>query len=132
MANMDEKTFVATVNAHSAALNPDGSSGGDLWDSTLTNDRLSIRAAAFRLRDLRDLLPDKFSGAGALYTRDELAAAGYNTGTSYLADIATGKYGAKYNTSATMGPDATNYVGMYNGMYNTANNFLCSSGVLAC
>lgn len=157
MANMQQDTFVETVLNRPGAFGLDAQANetysqlhGDitpeqmlrtqaqgLWRDSANDEALSIRAAAYHLRDLMDMQPER-SGTGRAYTQEQLAAIGYNVGPGFMTEIANGTYPSNHPTSdgrprPPMGPDAQAYlIGFDDHWERTANAWICVEGVLAC
>jgi hypothetical protein len=130
MANMNEPVFTSTVEKH-PILNPTGGDVEDLWDTTVTDNRLSIRAAAYHLRDLMDAQRTR-KGSGLAYSSEELAAIGYNAGVDMMNYIATGRYSEVHHRPGPMGPMAAHYLGGVRSFLPEAQTWLCDENVLDC
>jgi hypothetical protein len=110
---------------------------GGLWRTSVNNEVLSIQAAAYHLRDLIDLQPER-SGTGRAYTQEQLAAIGYNVGRGFMIEIANGAYPSNHPTSdgrpgPPMGPAARAYlIGFDDHWKRTANAWICVEGVIVC
>ena len=131
MANMQQGTFIETVennpHAFSRNLPPE-----HLWRASADDHVLSIRAAAFHLRDLIDRQPTR-SGTGTAYSQEQLAAIGYNVGEDFMIEIAAGTYPSTYGTSAPMGKEAQRYLNVFNDHWGrTAGHWICVEAVLEC
>ncbi|MFE2410412.1 lytic transglycosylase domain-containing protein [Kitasatospora sp. NPDC059408] len=78
------------ANMHRAAFD-DTKKGRDFasrrWEELPDDRNLAVQAESWHLRDLADQLPAKPAGP---YTRDELLALGYNTGSSNMLAFARG------------------------------------------
>jgi RHS repeat-associated protein len=140
VANMQQGTFVETVNRHGTAFNIDpetkmpvgGHMGAEgLWRESVDDERLSIRVAAYRLRDLMDMQP-KHEGRGTAYSTEQLAAVGYNIGPELMNQIADGSYPRRYHTMGAMGEAGESYLKGYNDWWQTANAWICTDKVLQC
>jgi hypothetical protein len=140
MANMQQGIFVSTVENHPSAFGLDPMTGEPLrwslppehqWRASADDHLLSIRVAAYHLRDLIDMQPTR-SGTGAAYTQEQLAAIGYNVGAQFMIEIANGTYPFRYDTSAPMGREAQHYLNGFDHHWNTASTWICVEGVLVC
>jgi hypothetical protein len=140
IANMQTDTFIITVENHPDAFGQDPDTGKPmqggfganyLWELSADDEVLSIRVAAYHLRDLMDAQPAR-SGTGAAYTQEQLAAIGYHVGESFMVEIAEGSYPSKHNTSAPMGDAAQDYLTGYDYWRRNATTWICVEGVLVC
>ncbi|WP_344348619.1 RHS repeat-associated core domain-containing protein [Catellatospora coxensis] len=146
MANMQMGTFEETVNNHPTEFgqNPktgkplnNSVSGGmgpyGMWKTSINDEKLSIRAAAYRLKDLLAKVPAKPTGTGAAFTREEIAAVGYNVGMEFVDPIGSGTYAEKYGAQGkSMGDSAQAYMNGVKTWWPTADQWLCGDGVINC
>ncbi len=74
------------------------------WNNLINNMEFAVTATAYRLADLISLLPDTFSGSGAQFSQEELAAIGYNTPVPNMQAVATGQFRHDNGVPDVMGP----------------------------
>ncbi len=103
------------------------------WNNLINNMEFAVTATAYRLADLISLLPDTFSGSGAQFSQEELAAIGYNTPVPNMQAVATGQFRHDNGVPDVMGPKARSY--LYNDfipMWGVADKVICHSGYYSC
>ncbi len=117
ITNMDKKTFAAVKERF-----PDEFAGAG-WDDIRTSPVLAIKAMAYRMKDLKDQLPER-SGAGLSYTEAELIDFGYRGNPKALRVVASGQ--------EPMGSHGTEHLPLFRGFWAEADNAICGSGYWTC
>jgi len=117
MTSLQSEVFDATVRRH-----PDRF-GDVTWYDLVHDNGLSIRVTAWHLHDLQALLPaDSAERSG--YSREELAAYGYNAGEERLAETA-------YD-GASLVTQGEDYVRKFRMNWSKADDFFCQSEQWKC
>ncbi|MEU4556729.1 RHS repeat-associated core domain-containing protein, partial [Micromonospora violae] len=114
IGQMKEGTFKAVQDRHSEL-------SGSEWSNLKDDDDLAFLATAFLLSDLGKMLPDgDIVNASGTFSRNQMAAYGYNAGDVSMESAARG---------ASM---EMVYVSKFNQNYARADNLFCGSGYFVC
>jgi hypothetical protein len=117
ITNMDKKTFEAVKERF-----PDQFAGRE-WDDIRTTPVLAIKAMAYRMKDLKDQLPER-SGAGRSFTEAELIDFGYRGNPEAMVSVTLGR--------EPMANHGTEHLALFRGFWAEADNAICGSGYWTC